>query len=266
MGILEGKRVLVTGLTAHNSIAFGIADQAQREGAKIVVSNFGRAMRMTRRSVAKLDPVPDIIELDVTNEADLARLPDELMDKLGGVDGVVHSIAFADPVKTMGGRFLSAPWEAVAQSLQISSYSLAALARACAPIMEPGGAFVALSFQANVSWPSYDWMGVSKASLEAVSRYLARYLGPMGIRSNIVSAGPINTLSKKAIPIISDEEEQWVARAPLRWDPNSTRAAALAACALLSDYFGSTTGEIVHVDGGFHSTGIKPVRSNLIKA
>ncbi|MDR1265637.1 MAG: enoyl-ACP reductase FabI [Propionibacteriaceae bacterium] len=258
MGILADKRILVTGLTATNSIAFHTAQVAQQEGAKVVVSNFGRAMRMTRRAAAKLDPVPEVLELDVTDETHLASLAERVEPILGGLDGVVHSIGFADPFKAMGGRFLSTEWEDVAVSMRISAYSLAALARACLPIMTAGSALVGMSFQANVSWPSYDWMGVSKATLEAVSRYLARYLGPQGIRSNIISAGPVNTLSKRSIPLLQDQDRMWQLRAPLFWDADDATPVAKAACALLSDFFPATTGEIVHVDGGFHSTGVMP--------
>ncbi|MDR1512586.1 MAG: enoyl-ACP reductase FabI [Propionibacteriaceae bacterium] len=256
MGILEGKRLFVTGLTATNSIAYRVAQIAQEEGARVVVSNFGRAMRMTRRACARLTPEPPVIELDVTDETHLARLAGELRELLGEVDGVVHSIAFADPVKAMGGRFLSTEWPAVATTLRVSAYSLAALATACLPVMPPGSAVVGLTFDASVSWPSYDWMGVAKASLESTSRYLAHYLGPKQIRSNIVAAGPLNTLSKRAIPVISSADDQWSDRAPLGWDPDDSTAVAKAVCALLSDWFPATSGEIVHVDGGFHSTGM----------
>jgi enoyl-[acyl-carrier protein] reductase I len=257
MGILDGKKILVTGLTATNSIAFRVAQVAQQEGATVAVSNFGRALRMTRRACAKLDPEPPVLELDVTDDSHLARLPDEIRTHLGDrLDGLVHSIAFADPVKAMGGRFLLTQWPDVAQSLRVSAFSFKALAQACLPVMAPGSALVALSFDASISWPSYDWMGVSKAALESTARYLARYLGPHGIRCNIIAAGPLNTLSKKAIPIISNEDEMWAERAPLDWDANDTTATAKGVCALLSDLFPATTGEIVHVDGGFHSTGM----------
>jgi enoyl-[acyl-carrier protein] reductase I len=213
---------------------------------------------MTRRAAAKLDPIPEVLELDVTDDGHLEQLAGQIEASLGGLDGVVHSIAFADPFKAMGGRFLTTVWDDAAVSLRVSAYSLAALARACLPVMDPGGAFVGMSFQANVSWPSYDWMGVSKATLEAVSRYLARYLGPMGLRSNIISAGPLNTLSKRSIPLLQDQDKGWQTRAPLFWDVDDATAVAKAACVLVSDFFPATTGEIVHVDGGFHSTGIMP--------
>jgi enoyl-[acyl-carrier protein] reductase I len=254
MGILDGKRVLVTGVTAETSIAFHVARIAQQEGATVAVSNFGRALGLTRRVVTRLPQEPAVIELDVTDEAHLAALPDAVEASLGGLDGVVHSVAYANPATALGGQFLATGWDDVATSLRISSYSLAALARACVPLMGSGSAFVGLTFDATQSWPSYDWMGVAKAALESVSRYLARYLGPQGVRSNLVSAGPINSLSKKAIPGMS-VDEIWSERAPLGWDANDFTPPAQAVVALLSDWFPKTTGQIVYVDGGFHSTG-----------
>jgi len=256
VGILEGKRILVTGLTARNSIAFRVAQIAQQEGATIMVSNFGRAMRMTRRSCMGLDPRPPLLELDVTKKEDLERVADEVEKNLGGLDGVVHAIAYANPFQAMGGLFMQTPWESVDESLEISAYSLVALARACLPVLHEGSAIVGLSFESRVSWHAYDWMGVSKATLEAISRYLARFVGPLGIRSNIISSGPLDTLSKNAIPLKNHEDEKWNLRAPIAWDVHDTTATALATVALLSDFFPSTTGEVIHVDGGFHSAGM----------
>ncbi|MDR1077161.1 MAG: enoyl-ACP reductase FabI [Propionibacteriaceae bacterium] len=255
MGILRGKRVLVTGLTMASSIAYQVASVAQAEGAEVVVSNFGRALGLTRRVVQRLDPVPQVIELDVTEADHLAGLADQLRDSLGGLDGLVHSVAYANPERALGGAFLSTEWEDVATSLRVSAYSLAELVRACQPVLAPGAAVVGLTFDASVSWPAYDWMGVSKAALESVSRYLARYLGPQGVRCNIVSAGPINSIAKQSITGVEGLDQLWSGRAPLGWDPEDAKPTAQAVVALLSDWFPSTTGEIVHVDGGLHSTG-----------
>jgi enoyl-[acyl-carrier protein] reductase I len=255
MGLLSGKRILVTGVTAKSSIAFRVAEIAQQEGATIIVSNFGRALRLTKRAIAKLDPVPPALDLDVTKSEDMAGVADQIRETLGGLDGIVHSIAFADPNRAMGGRFLSTPWEDVATAIRISAYSMVELVRACDSVLQPGASIVGMTFESTVSWPSYDWMGVAKASLDSVSRYLARYLGPRGIRSNVVAAGPVNTLSKKAIPVLSKQDEDWHERAPLGWNADDSTPVAQAAVLLLSDWLPATSGEIIHVDGGFHSTG-----------
>jgi len=256
MGILEGKRVLVAGVTMDSSIGFAAARVAQEQGATVVVSNFGRALNITRRIVARLPEPAPVIELDVTDEAHLARLPEELGRHLDGLDGVVHSIAYGNPQTLLGGKFLEGPWPDVAQAVQVSAYSLKALSTACLPMMKPGGAVVGLTFDASVAWPAYDWMGVAKAGLESCARYLARDLGPMGIRVNLVSAGPLRTLAAKAIPGFEELESSWGERAPLGWDESNQEPTARAVVALLSDLFPATTGEIVHVDGGFHAMGL----------
>ncbi len=255
MGILEGKRILVAGVTMDTSIGFAVARVAQQEGATVVVSNFGRALKITKRIVARLPQEPPVIELDVTDDSHLERLPDLLGEHVDGLDGVVHSIAYGNPETLLGGRFLTGPWPDVAQAVQVSAYSLASLAVACRPLMRPGGSVVGMTFDAGVAWPAYDWMGVAKAALESCSRYLARNLGPEGIRVNLVSAGPLKTLAAKAIPGFESLETTWKDRAPLGWDESDHEPTAKAVVALLSDYFPATTGEIVHVDGGFHATG-----------
>lgn len=256
MGILEGKNVLVTGVTMNTSIAYKVAEIAAAEGATVVVSNFGRALSLTKRIVRRLEPTPEVLELDVTDTEHLAALPDALravgIDRL---DGVVHSIAFAHPERALGGAFLSTEWEDVATSLQVSAYSLVSLATACKPLFGPSASIVGMTFDGRVTWPAYDWMGVSKAALESASRYLARYLGPDGVRSNIISAGPIDTIAKKAIPGAEAFDAVWASRAPLGWDASDATPTAKAVVALLSDWFPATTGELIHVDGGLHSTG-----------
>lgn len=256
MGILEGKSVIVTGVTMTNSIAYRVAEVAAEQGATVVISNFGRALSLTNRIAKKLDPVPPVLELDVTNDEHLAALPDALREVgVTRLDGVVHSIAFANPETALGGKFLTTDWPDVANSLQISAFSLVSLTRACVPLMDAGGSIVGMTFDARMTWPAYDWMGVSKAALESASRYLARYLGEKGIRSNIVSAGPLDTIAKKAIPGADSFNDIWADRAPLGWDARDTTPAAKAVVALLSDWFPATTGELIHVDGGLHSTG-----------
>lgn len=255
MGILDGKRILVAGVTMNTSIGYAAARLAQAEGATVLVSNFGRAMSLTNRVIQKLDPVPPLLELDVSDPDHLAALPDKVREHVDGLDGIVHSIAFANPETALGGNFLTTPWEDVGKALQVSAYSMASLTMACRDLLGERGSVVGLTFDASVSWPAYDWMGVAKSALESTSRYLARYLGPMGIRSNLVAAGPLETMAKKAIPGASDFNDVWAQRAPLGWDPKDPEPTARAVVALLSDWFPSTTGEIVHVDGGLHAMG-----------
>ena len=257
-GILDGKNILVAGVTLDTSIGFAVAKFAQEQGATVLVSNFGQALRITRRIVKRLPELPAVIELDVTDAEHLAALPDAVREALGPdaqLDGVVHSIAYGNPETLLGGKFLDGPWEDVAQAVQVSAYSLKSLAVACRPLMANGGSVVGLTFDASVAWPVYDWMGVAKAGLESCARYLARDLGGDGIRVNLVSAGPLRTLAAKAIPGFEDLESMWSTKAPLGWDNTDQEPTARAVCALLSDLFPATTGEIVHVDGGFHAMG-----------
>jgi len=255
MGILEGKRILVAGVTMNTSIGYEVARLAQAEGATVVVSNFGRAMSLTRRVISKLDPEPALIEVDVSSEDDLARVPELLADHVDGLDGLVHSIAFANPETCLGGGFLTAPWSDVSTAVQVSAYSLSALTMACKPMLAPRSSVVGLTFDATLAWPVYDWMGVAKAALESTNRYLARYLGPEGVRANLVAAGPLETLSKRAIPGAEEFNDVWAHRAPLGWDTRDLGPTAKAVVALLSDWFPATTGEIIHVDGGVHAMG-----------
>ena len=255
MGILEGKNILVAGVTMNTSIGYRIAEVAAEQGATVLVSNSGRALSLTRRIIKRLDPEPALIELDVTNEEHLAGLADQLREHVDRIDGVVHSIAFANPETAMGGKFLSTPIDDVKAAIHVSAYSLVSLTMACRPLMVRGSSVVGLTFDARQSWPVYDWMGVAKSALESTSRYMARYLGPDGIRSNIVAAGPLETIAKKAIPGSEEFNNIWGRRAPLGWDPKDLDPTARAVVALMSDWFPSTTGEMLHVDGGLHSTG-----------
>ncbi len=258
MGILDGKTILVAGVTMDSSIGFATAKIAQEQGATVLISNFGRALGITRRIAKRLPVEPPVLELDVTDEGHLAGLADAVREHLGAdarLDGVVHSIAYGNPETLLGGKFLTGPWDDVAQALQVSAYSLKSLAMATKPLMSQGGSIVGLTFDASVSWPVYDWMGVAKAALESTSRYLARDLGPDGIRVNLVAAGPLKTLAAKAIPGFEELDAMWETKSPLGWDNSDQEPTAKAVCALLSDFFPATTGEIVHVDGGFHAMG-----------
>ncbi|HWL97121.1 MAG TPA: enoyl-ACP reductase FabI [Nocardioidaceae bacterium] len=255
MGILDGKRILVAGVTMDSSIGYAVARVAQEEGATVVISNFGRALGITRRIAGRLPKETPVVELDVTDEEHLAALPDRLGEHVDGLDGVVHSIAFGNPETMLGGKFMTAPWSDVSQAVQVSAYSLMSLSSACMPLMEKGGSIVGMTFDATVAWPAYDWMGVAKAGLESCARYLARDLGPQGVRVNLVSAGPLKTLAAKAIPGFEDLESMWSDRSPLGWDEQDNMPAARSVVALLSDFFPATTGEIVHADGGYHAMG-----------
>ncbi len=253
--LIEGKRILVAGVTMDTSIGFHVARVAQQQGAEVAITNFGRALSITRRIAGRLPKEPPVLELDVTDPDHLAGLAEQVQEALGGLDGVVHSIAYGNPETALGGKFLDTPWDDVGQALHVSAYSLKSLAMACRPLLGRGSSIVGMTFDASVAWPVYDWMGVAKAGLESTSRYLARYFGPEGIRVNLVSAGPLRTLAAKAIPGFDDIESQWESRAPLGWDRSDPEPTARTVVALLSDFMPATTGEIVHVDGGYHATG-----------
>ena len=254
MGLLEGKRILVTGVLTDQSIAFQVARLAQEEGAVVVLTSFGRTMGLTRRSAGRLPQPVEIVELDVTSSDDLDALAGRVREHVDSLDGVLHSIGFA-PEAALGGRFLQTSWEDVSTAVHVSAYSLKALAVAARPLLGPGSSIVGLDFDATVAWPKYDWMGVAKAAFESTARYLARDLGPAGIRVNLVAAGPIRTMAAKSIPGFDEFEGVWSTRAPLAWDLDDPVPAARACVALMSDWFPATTGEIVHVDGGVHSQG-----------
>jgi enoyl ACP reductase len=254
MGLLEGKRLLITGVLTESSIAFNVARLAQEEGARVVLTGYGR-LSLVERIAKRLPEPPPVIELDVQNNEHLDTLADRVGEHLEGLDGVVHSIGFA-PQSCLGGNFLNTPWEDVATAVHVSTFSYKALAVACLPLMkEGGGSIVGLDFDASKAWPVYDWMGVAKAGLESTNRYLARHLGPHGIRVNLVAAGPVRTMAARSIPGFEEFEEMWTTRAPLGWDLSDPVPAAKACVALLSDWFPATTGEIIHVDGGVHAMG-----------
>jgi enoyl-[acyl-carrier protein] reductase I len=256
--ILAGKRILVTGVVNHRSIAFAIAERAQREGAEVLLTSFGRIRRMTERATTRLPDPPEVLELDINDDADLASLRAELEARWGRVDGAVHAIAFA-PADALGGDFMATPRTSAGTAFETSAFSLKALAECLAPLMErargAGGSLVGLDFDAAVAWPAYDWMGVSKAALESVSRYLARDLGPHGVRVNLIAAGPIRTAAASGIDGFEQLCAGWPTQAPLSWDPDDPAPVADAALFLLSDLSRGTTGEILHVDGGFHAIG-----------
>jgi meromycolic acid enoyl-[acyl-carrier-protein] reductase len=255
VGLLDGKRVLVTGVLTKDSLAFAVADLAQREGAELVLTGAGRGLSITTRTARRLSGDLDVLEFDVTDDSHAEAVAAALAEKWDRVDGALHAIAFA-PESALGGNFLNTQWDDVSIALRISAWSLKALADAVTPLMTEGGAIVGLDFDGQVAWPGYDWMGVCKAALESTSRYLARDLGPRGIRSNLVAAGPVRTLAARSIPGFSLFEDVWNERAPLGWSVRDPEVVAKACVALLSDWFPATTGEIIHVDGGYHAMGV----------
>lgn len=252
--LLENKNILITGVLTDQSIAFHVARLAQEQGANVVLTSFGRTMSLTKRSAARLPNEVSIVELDVTSQEDLESLADRVREHVPHLDGVLHSIGFA-PESALGGNFLHTSWADVATAMEISTFSFKSLAVACKPLLDRGTSIVGLDFDASVAWPTYDWMGVAKAALESTSRYLARDLGPLGIRVNLVAAGPIRTMAAKSIPGFEEFENIWQQRAPLGWDVTDPSAAAQACVVLLSQWLPATSGEIIHVDGGMHSQG-----------
>jgi meromycolic acid enoyl-[acyl-carrier-protein] reductase len=253
MGILDGKRILVTGVLTDASIAFHVARVAQQEGATVVLTGYGR-LSLVQRIAQRLPEPPPVLELDVTDAGQLESLGGRVSEHVDGLDGVVHSIGNA-PQSALGGNFLQTTWEDVAKTLHTSTYSLKSLAMAALPLMGAGGSIVGMDFDASRAWPGYDWMGVAKAGLESCARYLARDLGSRGIRVNLMAAGPLRTMAAKSIPGFTDFQDLWEQRAPLGWNLSDPEPAARACVALLSDWFPATTGEIVHVDGGVHAMG-----------
>jgi enoyl ACP reductase len=253
--MLEGKRLLVTGVLTDSSIAYAVARLAAEQGATVVLSSFGRPMSLTQRMAKRLPGEPPVVELDVSSEEHLAALPDRLREHVDGLDGVVHAIGFA-PASCLGQGLLDTPWEDVGTAVQVSTWSYAALIRACLPLLADKASYVGLDFDARVAWPGYDWMGVAKAGLESANRYLARDLGPRGCRVNLVAAGPIRTMAAKSIPDFARFEDVWDDRSPLGWDVSDSEPVAQAVVALLSDWFPKTTGQIVYVDGGFSAVGV----------
>ncbi|MSO43187.1 MAG: enoyl-[acyl-carrier-protein] reductase FabI [Candidatus Planktophila sp.] len=255
MGILDGKKILVTGVLTDASIAFHIARIAQEQGADVILSSYGRVLSLTTRIAGRLPKPAPIVQLDVTNTEDLNALESRVREHFpNGLDGVVHSIGFA-PEAALGGNFLNTSWEDVSTALHVSAYSLKALTMAARPLFSGGGSVVGLDFDAAVAWPKYDWMGVAKAALESTSRYLARDLGAENIRVNLIAAGPIRTMAAKSIPGFEEFVKVWNERSPLLWDVTDPVPAAQATVALLSDWFPKTTAEIIHVDGGLHAMG-----------
>ncbi len=254
MGILDDKKLLITGVLTDASLAFAVARLAQEQGAEIILTGAGRGLRLTERTARKLPVEAEVLEFDVTSAEQTAALRGHLAAKWDRVDGALHAIGFA-PEVCLGEDFMAAQWSDVSVAMEISAYSLKTVAEVVAPLMTSGGSIVGLDFDARFAWPAYNWMGVAKAALESASRYLARSLGPDGVRVNMVAAGPVRTIAAKSIPGFAEFEDAWETRAPLGWNVNDTEPVARACVALLSDWFPATTGSMIHVDGGYHAIG-----------
>lgn len=254
MGLLDGKKIVVTGVLTDASLAFGIARLAMDEGAEVILTGAGRALSLTQRTARKLEGDVPVFEFDATVPEHGPALCASVAERWDRVDGVVHSIGFA-PEVCLGEDFMAAQWSDVATAVQISAYSYKFLAESLLPLMSRGSSIVGLDFDNTVAWPAYNWMGVAKSALESINRYLARQLGPAGIRSNLIAAGPVRTMAAKSIPAFSTFEDVWDGRAPLGWDVNDSEPVARSCVALLSDWFPATTGSMIHVDGGYHATG-----------
>ncbi len=252
--LLDGRNLLITGVLTDDSLAFGVAREAQAQGANIILTGFGRGKRLTDRTARKLDPTPDVLELDVTDPDQVTRLIAELRESVGEIHGILHAVGFA-PEACLGDDFFAAQWEDVATAVHVSTYSLRTMADIALELMPSGGSIVGLTFDATVAWPAYNWMGVAKAGLESLNRYLAKEMGPRGIRCNLVAAGPMRTIAAKSIPGFAAFEEEWTKKAPLGWDVNDSSGVAKTTMALFTDLFSHTTGSIIHVDGGYHSIG-----------
>jgi enoyl ACP reductase len=252
--VIAGKRFLITGVLTRKSIAFAVASELQQAGAEVLLTGFGRTRRMTERAASRLPEPPDVVELDINSEDDLGALAGDIGDRWGGLDGALHAIAFA-PADAIGGRFMETSPESALEAFRTSAYSYKALAQHLAPLMQDGGSVVGLDFDASVAWPSYDWMGVSKAALEAVNRYLARELGPRGIRANLISAGPISSPAAGGIDGFEQLAQGWPEAAPLGWDTEDPTPVARAVMFLLSEWSEAISGEVIHVDGGAHAVG-----------
>jgi enoyl ACP reductase len=254
MGLLDGKRLVITGVLTDASLAYAVARTSVAEGAEVMLTGAGRGLKLTERVARKLGGDIEVVSFDATEPADVDTLRDAIARRWDRLDGALHAIGFA-PASCLGEDFFAPSWEEVATALQISTYSLRSLAEATAPLMTGGGSIVGLDFDATVAWPAYNWMGVAKAGLESLARYLARELGPRGVRVNLVAAGPIRTMAAKSIPGFAAFEDAWAGRAPLGWDTSDAEGVARTCAVLLSDWMPQTTGEIIHVDGGYHAVG-----------
>jgi enoyl-[acyl-carrier protein] reductase I len=264
--MLARKRILVTGVVTRESIAYEVAERAQRLGAEIVMTGFGRGLALTRRVARRLPDPPDVLELDVNEPSHLGAVAAHIEARWGGLDGILHAIAYAPP-DALDGKFLVTPAESALAAFRTSAFSLQALTAAMAPLLTPNGSVVGLDFDAPIAWPAYDWMGVSKAALRMVTRYLARELGPQQVRVNLVSAGPLRTMASGRVPLFNEMADAWTTQAPLGWDASDRGPVADAVCMLLSDYARAMTGEIVFADGGVHAMGpLGPAPASVVEA
>jgi enoyl-[acyl-carrier protein] reductase I len=262
--LLKDHRLLITGVGTTDSIAFHVARMAQEQGAEVILTAPDRQRAYTEQAAAELPQPVDVLTLDVTNHDEFGALRDQLEARWDRLDGALHAIAYA-PAEALGGNFMQTSPKAAIRAFEVSAYSYKALADALLPLLERSerqGALVGLDFHGEKSWPIYDWMGVAKAALGGVNRYLARYLGPHGVRCNLVAAGPVRTVSATVIPGFNELASLWEIQAPLGWDWSDPAPTARVVCMLLSPWSAGISGEIIHVDGGYHSMGA-PLQSEL---
>jgi enoyl-[acyl-carrier protein] reductase I len=254
--LLEGKLGLVMGIANKRSIAWGIAQSVSREGARLAVTYQGERLEENVRELAQGLKDPLILPCDVTKDEDLDALAEAIRKEFGALDFVVHAVAFALR-EELDGEFINTSREGYRIAQDISAYSLPALARRMAPLMEGrGGSVVTLTYLGGERVvPHYNVMGVAKAALEMSVRYLASDLGPKGIRVNALSAGPIKTLAAAGVHGFSKMLEYHRAHAPLRRNTEQEEVGD-AALFLVSHLSRGVTGEVLHVDGGLHIMGL----------
>jgi len=255
---LEGKRGLILGVANKRSIAWGIAQSVSGAGARLALTYQGERLEENVRELAASLDNPVILPCDVSKDEDLARLGQDVARELGGLDFVVHAVAYALR-EELDGEFLNTSREGYRVAQDISSYSLTALAKVTVPLMTSGGSIVTLSYLGGERVvPHYNVMGVAKAALEMSVRYLASDLGPKGIRVNAISAGPIKTLAASGVHGISKMLEYHREHAPLRKNTEQAEVGDVALF-LVSPASRGVTGEVIHVDGGFHVMGMSAV-------
>ncbi|MEX2672658.1 MAG: enoyl-ACP reductase [Phycisphaeraceae bacterium] len=259
MGLLTGKRGIVFGIANDRSYAFFIAKQLMEHGAECVFSHLpgDKMERRCRKAVKELGiDDPWLAEADCGSDEDLDRVFNKLGEDFGKIDFVIHSIAFADRQYLQMGNFIKTSREAFVQSMDISAYSLLAMAQRAQPLMPEGGSILSMSYYGGEKViPGYNVMGVAKAALEHTTRYLAFDLGEQNIRVNSISGGPLRTLASSAVGGIDVMFEHQEKKAPLRRNITGEEVGNTAVY-LVSELSSGVTGELIHVDAGFSTVGL----------
>lgn len=262
MGLMDGKVVLIFGVANKNSIAWGIAQKLHAEGATIALSYAGEALEKRVKPLAEEIGCDFVEECDVTSDEALDALFEKFKARYGKLDTLVHSVAFANR-DDLGGRFVDISRDGFKMALDISAYSLIAMAKRAEPLMSEGGSIMSMTYYAAEKvMPKYHVMAVAKAALESITRYLANDLGPKGIRVNAISAGPIKTLAAAGVPGFRLMLKYSEKAAPLR-KLVSQEDIGNTALWLASDLGSAVTGEIVHVDAGYNILGLTATEDEL---